>query len=339
MLTHPSEASLLVELLANALHHRAKEGPGGYSAATFSAKNVLCAIRCLLTSAENQKTLATSVGIRLNSLLLLALAEHAVLGSTAIDPEAAEHACFSLYLLSNFGFHHPFLPKHLSFGNQADKVFTSYLHCDNVTPAGRHAASQLLLRLQNLIFEGEIEDDMSTGVIVKTWDYELSLEIKRNLDSLIVEKRMPGATPRDDIFDRPILRSRAPKKGTEKATWNNASSISPFPNALLAVQQMSFGSTKVRHLGAIDDILIANNIAKSANGEKAETYNYWWRWQDDADVKLLTNGSRPSNTAKAQPSPYKGGVVSSLLSRASGGEDGEPISIFGLTCCAADTVK
>ena len=86
----------------------------------------------------------------------------------------------------------------------------------------------------------------------------------------------------------------------------------------------------MRHLGAIDDVLIANNIAKSANGEKVEAYNYWWRWQDDADAKLLANGSRPSSATKSQS---KGGIVTSLLSRE------EPISIFGLTCCAADTVQ
>ena len=330
MLTNSSEAPLLVELLANALRHRAKEGRGGYSAATYSAKNVLCAIRCILTSAENQRTIATNVGIRLNALLLLALAQHAVLGSSTIDPEAAEHACFSLYLLSNFGFKHPFLPEHFRFGNQAEKIFTSYLHCDDVTPAGRHAASQLMLRMQFLIFEGEVKDDISNGVIVKAWDYDLPLEIKRDLDSIVVEKRMPGAIPRDDIFDRPILRSRAPKKGTDKAPWDNSSSISPFPTALLAAQQMSFGSTKVRNLGAIDDVLIANNIAKSANGENVEAYNYWWRWQDDAEAKLLANGSRSSSATKSQS---KGGIVTSLLSRE------EPISIFGLTCCAADTVQ
>lgn len=268
--------------------------------------------------------------------------QHAILGrsgsATTIDSEAAEHASFSLYLLSNFGFKYPFLPvAHLSLGNQAEKVFTSYLHCDDVTPAGRHAASQLLLRLRHLIFEGEINDSMfSNGVIVKASDFELPLEIKRDLESIFVEKRTPGAAPRDDIFDRPILRSRAPKKGTEKAPWNNSSSISPFPNALLAVQQMSFGSTKVRHLGAIDDILIANNIAKSASGEKAETYNYWWRWEDDADSNLASTVEylKPSGATSS-----KGGIVSSFLSRASGGEDGAPISIFGLTCCAADTVQ
>ena len=91
-----------------------------------------------------------------------------------------------------------------------------------------------------------------------------------------------------------------------------------------------------RSIDDIDDILIANNIAKSASGEKAETYNYWWRWEDDADANPTSTVEylKPSGATSS-----KGGIVSSFLSRASGGEDGEPISIFGLTCCAADTVQ
>ena len=52
--------------------------------------------------------------------------------------------------------------------------------------------------------------------------------------------------------------------------------------ALHAVQDLSFGSTLVRHMDAIDDVLIANNIANSANGEKTESYNFWWSWEDAA---------------------------------------------------------
>jgi len=339
MLTNKSEAILIVELLANVLHQRAKDGAGGYSAATFSIKVVLCAIRCLLTSAENQATLATHVGVQLNALLLIALAQHAIRRAPAIDSEAAEHASFSLYLLSNSGFKNPFLPMPYSFGSQADKVLTSYLQTPNVTPAGQHAASQLLLRMKYLVFQGEIEDEGDSGI--QSSDFELSFEIKRDLESIVVETRSPGAKPREDIFDRPILRSRAPKKGMEKAPWDNASSVSPFPNALLAIQQMSFGSTKVRHLGSIDDVFIANSIAKCAGGEKSESYNYWWKWQDEIDAppdpsSAAVNGSTRSTQ---RSSSSKGGVMSSFLSRAtSGGEDTEPISIFGFTCCAADTV-
>ena len=57
---------------------------------------------------------------------------------------------------------------------------------------------------------------------------------------------------------------------------------SPDSAALLAVQPLSYGSLKVRHMEPIDDILIANNITCSAKGEKTESYNYWWSWQDAA---------------------------------------------------------
>ena len=65
----------------------------------------------------------------------------------------------------------------------------------------------------------------------------------------------------------------------------------------------------MRHLGAIDDILIANNIAKSASGEKAETYNYWWRWEDDADSNLASTVEylKPSGATSS-----KGGIVLAL---------------------------
>lgn len=97
------EAAQFVPLFADALHQRAKNGPGGYSAATFTIKGVLHVIRCLLTSTANQIFFAGS-GVFLNSLLLKALAKHAILGDRTVDDEAAEHACFSLYLQSNLGF-------------------------------------------------------------------------------------------------------------------------------------------------------------------------------------------------------------------------------------------
>jgi len=104
LLVTNSEAERLIELLSNTLHLRSKEGPGGYSAATFSVKSVLCAIRCLLTNHINQITFATT-GVRLNCLLLKAISYFALNRVPTVDAEAAEHACFALYLQSNYGFH------------------------------------------------------------------------------------------------------------------------------------------------------------------------------------------------------------------------------------------
>ena len=100
----PSEASLLTSLLGDVLHGRKKDGHGGYSPATFSVKAVLIAIRCLLTDVVNQMTFVDVVGMRINVLLIKALARHAVLEVVAVDTRAAECAVFSLYLLSHYGF-------------------------------------------------------------------------------------------------------------------------------------------------------------------------------------------------------------------------------------------
>ena len=97
-----SETDVWVELLANLVHCRHKEGPGGYSTTTFSLKQVLFALRRLLRGAmENQTQLDD---VRLNALLIKVIGLVAVQRVTFIDMQAAEHACFSLYLLSHHGF-------------------------------------------------------------------------------------------------------------------------------------------------------------------------------------------------------------------------------------------
>jgi hypothetical protein len=105
MMKDPFEAKILVEMLAHSLYRRSKAGPGGYSGTTFQAKHVIWAIRCLLTQACNQELFAGEDMEVLNSLLVKMLAMRAVQRKFYVDSEAGEHACFSLYLLSHFGFH------------------------------------------------------------------------------------------------------------------------------------------------------------------------------------------------------------------------------------------
>jgi hypothetical protein len=341
ILLSENEVFLMVELLANTLSQRAKEGPGGYSAATFNVKWVLFAISCLLTHSLNQVRFINSGGSRLNALLIKALALHSIKNTPSIDADAAQYAAFSLYIQSNYGFSTTFLPA--IFGNHdniagkgslAAKVLTSYIHMESITPAGRHAADQLLLRLRYLKMSGSLSELASPGGIHATSpvEYGFDAELLEAADAIIVEKRTHGARPRDDIFDRPILRSRAPKKGNDGAPWDNRSSVSVYPCALLAVQHLSFGSTKVRHMDAVDDVLIANNIANSANGEKTESYNYWWSWQDAAD-EIQKNLER-------QRSMESSSIFSG--NRKNSQDAGGPMSIFGFQCgtlCAEDTTS
>lgn len=102
--------------------------------------------------------------------------------------------------------------------------------------------------------------------------------------------------------------------------------------ALIAVQHLSFGSTKVRHLDAIDDVLIANNIANSANGEKTESYNYWWSWQDNSGEDIQQRFSRLRSESSSMF-----GVFPSMQQDSFGGSD-FPFSFFGCgNLCGADT--
>lgn len=345
-----SEAHDLVELLANTLHQRVKEGPGGYSAATYTVKGILSAVRCLLTLDKNQKTFATASAAKLNALLLKALAQHAVQRALTIDTQAAEHACFSLYIMSNFGFRSPFLPSSFGESNEKNdtdtatshlvKVLTSYLSMESITAAGRHAADQLLLRSAYLQFKGstfELENADGSGPSASDCDFNEDLLCL--IKTIIVEKQTPGAKPLDDIFNRPILRTRAAQKGIQHTPWENRSSVAIFPSALHAVQQLSFGSTKVLHVDAIDEIVIANNIAKFANGEQSESYNYCWSWEDDA-MKPQKDVSRQRAES---PSQLKNLITKVQKQSIHSQRDDGPISIFGFKCgtgfCATDTTN
>jgi hypothetical protein len=218
-------------------------------------------------------------------------------------------------------------------GSLTDKVLSSYLGMSNVTPTGRHAAEQILLRCKHLVFKGRMADLAAPGSNPSVSDMAFDDDLLSKAEKILVAERPHGAKPRDDIFDRVILRSRAPRKGNKSAPWDNLASVSAFSSAIHAVQQLSYGSTKVRHIDAIDDILIANNISNSANGEKTEAYDYWWSWQDKADLERNNSASETSRVSLF-------GGVSHRLAESMSNEHSTPMTIFGLRCgpmCSADT--
>ena len=111
LLMSDAEVMKLVTILSDTLHRRCGESLG-YSAHNFSVKYVLSAIRCLLTQYDNQVRMSRTSASALNALLVKILALHSLQNVMYIDTEAAEHACFSLYLLSN----HCFRRSKVSFG-------------------------------------------------------------------------------------------------------------------------------------------------------------------------------------------------------------------------------
>ena len=350
-----SEIIYLVRLLADVMHGRGRSGAGGYSSTTFATKYIVYAIRCLLTHSLNQMRFSQLVGLKLNSLLMKVLGRYSVQDDPTLDRYAAEHACFSLYLQSSYGFAvskripcliyesavlkcfssdlypfqapDPFLP--LMF-NSPDcdasltaKVLSAYLRSPTITPPGRHATEQLLLRLRYLKFGKRMKEIATPDDSPTVEDLTFENQLLSESEKVFPEKHSTGAKPRDDIFDRPILRSRAPVASEDsRAPWSDRTTISVFPTVLHAVQQLSFGSNKVRHSNAIDDILIANNIASSANGEKTESYNYWWSWEDTANQIQRSLDKKSSRREAPSRLSFFGKSQNSLS------DPGKPVSLF-----------
>lgn len=373
-----SEPEYITEIFADVLHHRSRDGPGGYSATTFTLRGIIMSLRCLLTVDSNRKAFTdqgkrrgVNDGTKVNALLLKALAIHSLQKSSSMDAETAEHACWSLYLMSEFGFHGSFLPieygpSQVDFdhhrhhprplGGLAVKILLSFMQSDYVTPQGRHAANQLLLRVHFMVFEGASEELGNSNNAPFGSDFVLSADVHRAAESVSVDQLSRGATPRDDIFDRPILRSKAQHVSAGSPTENlSPLSMEEFPSALKAVSQLSFGSTAVRHFDSIDDIQMANNIAQSADeyiyyqrggSERvgAETYNFIWRWLDEVNEDVGEERRESDQRAtplnghgrKAMGDSFKD-FLTSMKPRTLVGDE-EPVSIFGFKCCSADIV-
>jgi len=363
------EAHSIIELLSHCLANRAKEGAGGFSAATFTVKGVLFSIRCVMTDPKNRVVFATIDGARVNALLLKALGRYSLVADrkeegigAIMDAEAAEHAVFSLYLMSNYGFQesvcftsfgkNKFLPENFEGENASvltSKILSSYLDKDGNTPAGNHAAMQILLRMKYLNFSGPIDEllyprkDFPSG---NDFAFEQKL-LSAAKSSYVVNKKVEGAKPKGDVFDRSIIRLRIPAdcspKGVDPKTYSSP---------LIAVEELSFGSKTVKHSQSIDDIAIANNIAGCAEGFAKQAYGFYWRWEDwggddlvdqpflpssvgakSSNANQRKNNSNGKNDASKALSPPRRGLLG-MLTQSNNVDEDEPFTIFGFKCGA-----
>lgn len=181
------------------------------------------------------------------------------------------------------------------------KVLVAYREKANATlhPAAVHAVNQILKRIKWLVLD-DGENSSSHVPRAVAGDYAIEGTLRSRIDQMSPVNLVTGARPNPVIFDRPLLRCRAPRKDRAHiAPWDNHTSISTFPSALNAVQELSYGSITVRHTHSIDDVQIANNIAHSADGEKTASYNFLWSWEDTVgeiqrhlDRKVSVDSSR-----------------------------------------------
>jgi hypothetical protein len=141
-------------------------------------------------------------------------------------------------LTLDFDFQTSFLPAFFNdrdnihgTGTLAEKVLTSYIHMEGITPAGRHAADQLLSRLRYLLFKEPVAMSVnSNGVGPAEYDLRFDDELLKAADSIIVERRIHGVKPRRDIFDRAVLRCRASKARNDFTPWANPANVTSYPS-------------------------------------------------------------------------------------------------------------
>eukprot|EP00559_Dactyliosolen_fragilissimus_P009353 CAMPEP_0184857928 /NCGR_PEP_ID=MMETSP0580-20130426/3076_1 /TAXON_ID=1118495 /ORGANISM="Dactyliosolen fragilissimus" /LENGTH=750 /DNA_ID=CAMNT_0027353811 /DNA_START=59 /DNA_END=2311 /DNA_ORIENTATION=+ len=278
LLVGGSEAPILTEIFGDTLHKRGKNGPGGYSISTFNVNTVLLCIRCLLTNYLNIKRLHVICGLEINTMLCKTLSIYVLKEDSIIEKEGAEHACFSLYLMSNCGFNGAFLPS--SFTKElVGKILFGFLSLNNISAASQHAATQLLMRLEYLKFDG----DFSTGdEPLHPSDYFFDDDTFAKLSLIEAISYKPGVKPMHEIFGRPLLSKFVRKSLNEDDNeWESSGKIVAYPSALDAVRDLSFGSDGFSSSDdLVDEIQIANNIVEAANGEETQYCGYDWLWED-----------------------------------------------------------
>ncbi|KAL9180826.1 hypothetical protein ACHAXT_011279 [Thalassiosira profunda] len=352
------EVPALLELLSNCLHGRAKEGKGGYSAASFSLKGVLRVLRCLVSLPENGTVLASTVngGAGLNALLLKGLARYALLDEydAVLDAEAAEHMAVSLCQMSLhgmdeavLGFPCPlgseiFLPA--SFGNRGEfetrdvltRVLRSYVDKSGTTGRGERAANQLLLRLHCLRFEGSVADAaVGPG---NSFPTKADMDLDKKL--LAALKKVPldeppkrGALPKEYVFDRAVA---GREKNGSAAKLFATPSTRVFSSALIAAEALA----AEQPAGPVDIVATANNVGYYADG--LDVYHgFVWRWAD-GQGDFIERIYSAAETEDQMPVPEGGAGRSEprkgLLERLRipiRGNDDEPFSILGLKCGVA----
>ena len=315
------EAHSLVELLSHCLESRSKEGPGGYSGATFTLKGVLHSIRCLLAvEPGNRSKFASISGARLNALLLKVVARHALLsdegdtnnsGNDAIDNEAVDDAVVSLYYMSQVGFHESvcmsshgqsiFLP--ITFGKKSKSGSNS-----NSSKSVKNCDGKDIIVKVLTLYVGKIHASSSSKNIGRHAAIQLMLRASllrfegEVADLTYLGKRYPSRMDFDftdellaaadslliekqteGVRPKPILFGRR-----QIARYERYGSNKPkvYANPIIAAEDISFSNMSHSN-STIDEIAIANDIASSAEGlPGGESHGYIWKWEDGGRVAI-----------------------------------------------------
>mmetsp|Transcript_41622 Transcript_41622/g.88689 ORF Transcript_41622/g.88689 Transcript_41622/m.88689 type:complete len:1018 (+) Transcript_41622:150-3203(+) len=368
MILGDHEIHAFVDLLSHCVQGRAKEGSGAYSAATFSLKGVLHAINCILSEPRNRELFASSNlnESRMNTLLLKAVAQYSLLDEeiteATLDAEAVEHAVVSMYWMTLYGldetvtgFPSPlgrgtFLPAFFGDGKAEAKsfvvkVFAAYLGKDEITSIGRHAANQILFRINYLLLDGWLNDLAYPGKnLPSKSDFDMDEKLLAAIKVVSGEEmRIEGAKPKEYIFDRAISRNEKDGPGSKTFSSGEGAPSKTFASPLIAAEELVVEQPTL----PIDTIAVANNIAYYADGLDIY-YGYIWKWEDGrgdsiervysaaaTEDQMLTPEEMTDSTGRSEPySPPRKGFLGRIKLPAPAKDDNEPFSIFGFRCGA-----
>ena len=124
-----------------------------------------------------------------------------------------------------------------------EKIMKFAIEIENITAAGRHAATQVLLRLNYLKFGGYLEELVSSIILLQITfllfsaiflyltncfpfcfkdhyggsslsasDFDLGEEIRSAIDEITIERTTPGAKPHKKISDDRFYEAELPKR-------------------------------------------------------------------------------------------------------------------------------
>lgn len=143
--------------------------------------------------------------------------------------------------------------------------------------------------------------------VVRSPDLKINYILLAKIKRVQIVNRKHGSKPDPAIFRGRVLRCQKPRnwdrnhrlhKHHKKIDWRNPSTVSTFQNALMAVQQLSYGSLKARRptSGTTDDIALANKIAYYARHESVGCRNFLWAWEivkskEDCDSSSHTSSN------------------------------------------------
>lgn len=171
----------------------------------------------------------------------------------------------------------------------AARVLSAFARTKSTTAAGKHALQQLIQRVAHLRFGSSERDTALSAGTFELSDFLLSSDLLKLTKLICLPSDLGGATPRQDLHDRPLLRRRNPRVG--ELSWG-PSTVEWFPNALAATQDLVFESIVKQPQVSVDDIAVATVAAQCADGECAEAYDYVWAWQDDSRrIKIFLEDS------------------------------------------------